>query len=133
MAKKASPNYEYYMQEWKELEQLRLILAEIDRFSFSNVRANSQEVSTKRRSKLGLYGDILSAIQNEATNGKVKLTRVQFRSNTSYDKLIKYLNELEKKDLIEKNPLRITDKGMQFLREYSKIRDNLEKISKDFL
>ncbi|MEO9308897.1 MAG: winged helix-turn-helix domain-containing protein [Nitrososphaera sp.] len=115
------------------MRQILKCLAEIDRFSSNNTRIISQEASTKRRSKLGLYGDILSAIQDEASNGKVKLTRVQFRSNTSYDKLIRYLNELEKKNLIEKNPLKITNKGWKFLREYSKIRDDIERISQDFL
>lgn len=119
------------MQEFHELEQLRLILEEITKFSATHTKMDSK--TTKRRSRLGLYSDILSAIQEESSTGKVKLTRVQFKSNTSYDKLITYLNELEKKKLIEKNPIRITNKGWQFLREYSKIKDNLEKISNDFL
>ena len=50
-----------------------------------------------RRSKLEIYYDILNAITKESSYGEVKPTRVQFMSNTSYDKLITYFDELEKK------------------------------------
>lgn len=49
-----------------------------------------------------IYNDILSAINLELTNGngEAKPTRVQSLSNLAYDKLVRYLNELEVKKMI---------------------------------
>jgi predicted transcriptional regulator len=44
-------------------------------------------------------------------------------SNLAYDKLVRYLNELEGKRMIVQNPLRITEKGHDFLQDYDRIRD----------
>lgn len=75
-----------------------------------------------------LYHDILKSILDELVdnesgdgNGKVKPTRVQLRSNLAYDKLAKYLNELENKKMIIKDPLQITPKGRDFLRDFDRI------------
>jgi predicted transcriptional regulator len=70
-----------------------------------------------------IYNDILSAIKVELTNGEAKPTRVQSLSNLAYDKLVRYLDELENKKLIVQNPLRITEKGYDFLQDYDRIRD----------
>ena len=75
-----------------------------------------------------LYHDILKGILDELVdnesgdgNGKIKPTRVQLRSNLAYDKLAKYLNELERNKLIIKDPLQITPKGRDFLRDFDRI------------
>jgi predicted transcriptional regulator len=70
-----------------------------------------------------IYSDILRAIKEELTNGEAKPTRVQSMSNLAYDKLVRYLNELEGKSMIAQNPLRITEKGHDFLQDYDRIRD----------
>jgi predicted transcriptional regulator len=70
-----------------------------------------------------IYNDILSAIKVELTNGEAKPTRVQSLSNLAYDKLVRYLDELENKKLIVQNPLTITEKGYDFLQDYDRIRD----------
>jgi predicted transcriptional regulator len=70
-----------------------------------------------------IYNDVLSAIKVELTNGEVKPTRVQSLSNLAYDKLVRYLNELESKKMIMQNPLGITEKGYDFLQDYVRIRD----------
>jgi predicted transcriptional regulator len=44
-----------------------------------------------------IYNDILNAINLELTNDGAKPTRVQSLSNLAYDKLVRYLNELERK------------------------------------
>jgi predicted transcriptional regulator len=63
----------------------------------------------------------------ESNNGEgAKPTRVQIRSNLAYDKLTKYLNELKTKEMILKNPLRITEKGRDFLQIYDHIRNESE-------
>jgi predicted transcriptional regulator len=77
-----------------------------------------------RRSKLELYNDILKAIVDEITNhddGIAKPTRVQLRSNLAYDKLARYLDELENKKMILQSPLLITEKGRDFLQDYDRI------------
>jgi predicted transcriptional regulator len=70
-----------------------------------------------------IYNDILSAIKVELTNGEAKPTRVQSLSNLAYDKLVRYLGELESKEMIVQNPLSITEKGHDFLQDYDRIRD----------
>jgi predicted transcriptional regulator len=69
-----------------------------------------------------IYNDILSAINLELTNGEAKPTRVQTLSNLAYDKLVRYLNELEGREMITQDPLRITEKGRDFLQDYDRIR-----------
>jgi predicted transcriptional regulator len=70
-----------------------------------------------------IYNDVLSAINLELTNGEAKPTRVQTLSNLSYDKLVRYLSELEGKKMIVQDPLQITEKGHDFLQDYDRIRD----------
>jgi predicted transcriptional regulator len=70
-----------------------------------------------------IYNDILSAINLELVNGEAKPTRVQTLSNLAYDKLVRYLNELEAKKMIMQDPLEITEKGRDFLQDYDRIRD----------
>ena len=69
-----------------------------------------------------IYNDILSAINLELTNGEAKPTRVQSLSNLAYDKLVRYLNELEGKKMIIQDPLQITEKGRDFLQDYDRIK-----------
>ena len=69
-----------------------------------------------------IYNDILSAINVELTNGEAKPTRVQTLSNLAYDKLVRYLNELEGKKMIMQDPLQITEKGRDFLHDYDRIK-----------
>lgn len=89
----------------------------------------------ERRPKLQIYFDILRAISDEiADEGIARPTRVQFRSNMSYDKLSRYLLELENKKLINKNPsISLSDKGQNFMRDYDKINDFIEKLGLDYL
>ena len=89
----------------------------------------------ERRPKLQIYFDVLRAIADEiAVEGVARPTRVQFRSNMSYDKLSRYLLELENKKLINKKPtMSLTNKGQNFMRDYDKINDFIEKLGLDYL
>jgi predicted transcriptional regulator len=69
-----------------------------------------------------IYNDILSAIKLQLTNGEAKRTKVQSLSNLAYDKLVRYLNELESKKMIMQDPLQITEKGRDFLQDYDRIK-----------
>ena len=70
-----------------------------------------------------IYNDILSAIKLELTSGEAKPTKVQSLSNLAYDKLARYLDELEGKKMIMQEPLVITEKGHDFLQDYNRIKD----------
>lgn len=80
-----------------------------------------------------IYNDILSAINLELTNGEAKPTRVQTLSNLAYDKLVRYLNELEGKKMIMQDPLQITDKGRDFLQDYDRIKGFVLDMSVKYL
>ena len=71
-----------------------------------------------------MYNDILKAIGDEIVNDDnsvVLPTRVQLRCNLAYDKLTRYLDELENRKMIQQSPLLITEKGRDFLQDYDRI------------
>ena len=86
-----------------------------------------------RRSRLELVFDILLAIRKKG--GEIKPTHLMYKSNLSHKLLTEYLEELMTKEMIEviendvkKNKrvqriITITDKGLDFLEEYNKIRE----------
>ena len=48
-----------------------------------------------------------------------------------YDKLTKYLEEMEKKGTIQKEKsISVTEKGMQFHKDYSRINDLINELTK---
>ena len=85
-------------------------------------------MAREKRTKIQLYFDIISAIIPEED---ISPTRIQFKCNTSYDKLMKYLGEMEEREIISKNgSIDVTDKGKKFHSDYSKINDLISEISK---
>ena len=80
-----------------------------------------------------IYNDILSAMRLELTNGEARPTRIQSLSNLAYDKLVRYLNELEGKQMIVKDPLLITEKGHDFLEDYERIKDFVAAMGVKYL
>jgi predicted transcriptional regulator len=80
-----------------------------------------------------IYNDVLSAIKVELINGGARTTRVQSLSNLAYDKLTRYLGELETKKMITQNPLGITEKGQDFLQDYDRIKDFLQEMGVKYL
>jgi len=83
-----------------------------------------------------LYNDILKAIVAEITNDDdrmAKPTRVQLRSKLAYDKLARYLDELETKKMILQRPLLITEKGKDFLQDYDRISNFILEMGIKYL
>ena len=84
-----------------------------------------------------LYYDILKAIVEEITidddRAAAKPTRVQLRSNLAYDKLTRYLDELESKRMILQSPLLITEKGRDFLQDYDRISNFILEMGIKYL
>ena len=87
-----------------------------------------------RRSKIQIFFDIVSAIIDDTQNNEsISPTRIQFKCNTSYDKLTKYLEEMEKKEIIQREKSSaITEKGMQFHKDYSRKNELINEINKKF-
>ena len=96
---------------------------------------NRRNFTALRRGKLEIYYDILASIREEKINSKmVKPTRVQHRSHMAYDKMLRYLNELARKDLISKKPpIRITEKGENFMLDFEKIKEQFDKMTLTYL
>lgn len=74
----------------------------------------------KQRSVLRIQLDILNAVRDE---GNAKPTHILYKANLSHDRLVKYLDELTAKGLIqvqqegENRFYRMTPKGISFLIE----------------
>ena len=81
----------------------------------------------ERRTKYEIIYDILEVLQRKG--GSVKPTHVLYGGNLSYDRLKKYMAELEESGLIEKvshegrTRYRLTEKGYKFLAEYKKVKE----------
>jgi len=84
-----------------------------------------------KRSKLQIYFDVISAIIVEKQdNEEVSKTRLQHKSNTSYDKLLKYLDEMTEKGLIKtENEIDTTKLGIKFYNDYSNVNDLINEIT----
>ncbi|MBI2668501.1 hypothetical protein HYX14_01535 [Candidatus Woesearchaeota archaeon] len=86
-----------------------------------------------RRSRLELVYDILSSIQNKG--GRIKPTHLMYKSNLSHKLLNSYLDELVQKELVRveeefsrkressTKTVVLTDKGMNFLSEFRRMRE----------
>ena len=83
-----------------------------------------------RRNKMKIYGDLLSILKAEKNNtDKIVLTRVQTRINVPFDRLKSYISDLEDLNLIEDQlSYNLTQKGKQYLEEYKKIIDFMERM-----
>ena len=73
-----------------------------------------------KRSKLQIYFDVITAILSEKQdNDEISKTRIQHKSNTSYDKLLKYLDEMSQKGLIKLDyEIGATEMGLKFHQDY---------------
>ena len=90
-------------------------------------------MSSNRRSRLELISDILLAIQNKG--GKIKPTHLMYKSNLSHKLLNSYLEELLQKELVRveeeyikkrkatSKTVVITEKGLNFLSEFRRMRE----------
>ena len=84
-----------------------------------------------KRGKLQIYFDVFSAILLEKQdNEEILKTRLQHKSNTSYDKLLKYLDEMNNKGLIKmENKIDTTELGQKFHKDYSNVNNLINEIT----
>ena len=81
----------------------------------------------KKRSKLQIIHDILSAIKNKG--GKIKPTHLLYKSNLSHQMMNEYISDLKKKEFIyeelegkkQSKVYVLSPKGYKYLVEYKTI------------
>jgi len=81
----------------------------------------------KKRSRLEIISDMLSAIQNKG--GRIKPTHLMYKANLSHEQLTSYLEELVEKELVEeiksekKNKyFIITERGDHFVQKIKEMK-----------
>jgi len=57
----------------------------------------------RRRDKLKIFGDLLSALNDQSKTEKIVLTRVQAQINAPFDRLKNYISELISLGLVKEN------------------------------
>jgi predicted transcriptional regulator len=78
--------------------------------------------TTKYRSQMKIYVDIMRVIQRE--ENRAKPTRILYGANLSYDRLLKHLDELKTLGVIEEivesddRFYKLTQKGIEFLNQF---------------
>ena len=96
---------------------------------------NMEKIMAKeRRTKTQIFFDIITAVIDDTQNNEsIILTRIQVKCNTSYDKLTKYLAEMENRGMIEKGKsITVTVRGMEFHKDYSRINDLINEMNEKF-
>jgi predicted transcriptional regulator len=87
--------------------------------------------SHNRRDRVRIYADILGNIHRIHLAGKkATVTGIQTKVNVPFVRFKEYVEDLEKKGLLIKTETEIalTEKGVQYLKEYRKVREFLEKF-----
>ena len=89
---------------------------------------------SSRRGKFEIFFDLLRAITEEQSrNGRISPTRVQHLANMSYDKMTRYLKEMENFGFISnKSGIKITDKGGNYISDFTKVDDIVAQIEKKY-
>lgn len=82
-----------------------------------------------RRDKMKIFGDLLSALRSESSNKKIVLTQVQMKVNVPFDRLKTYIAELVDLNLVQdETSLKLTNKGISYLREYDTVLDFMKRM-----
>ena len=96
---------------------------------------NMEKIIAKvRRAKIQIFFDVITAVIADTQNNEsVSPTRIQIKCNTSYDKLTKYLEEMEKRGMIEREKsITVTERGIEFHKDYSRINDLINEMNEKF-
>ena len=89
----------------------------------------------ERRTKTQIFFDIITSVIDDTQNNEsIVLTRIQVKCNTSYDKLTKYLAEMEDRGMIEKGKsITVTVRGMEFHKDYSRINELINELNQKLI
>ena len=81
----------------------------------------------RKRSRMNIISDMLTIIREKGEG--IKPTHLMYKANLSHNQMQLYLNDLIKKDLIEKtvskkeNRIIITKSGRDFLIQYTRMKE----------
>jgi len=91
-------------------------------------------IAKERRTKTQIFFEVIAAVIDDTQNNEsISPTRIQLKCKTSYDKLTKYLEEMEKRGIIEKEKsIIITERGMEFHKDYSRINELINEMNEKF-
>jgi len=91
-------------------------------------------MAKERRAKTQIFFEVIAAVIDDTQNNEsISPTRIQLKCKTSYDKLTKYLEEMEKRGMIEKEKsIIVTERGMEFHKDYSRINDLINEMNEKF-
>lgn len=92
--------------------------------------ANGEPLKLRRRSRLVIYLDILSAVERvKLKYGLAKMTKVQYQVNVPYDRFKTYIDELIRLGLVEwGDQLSLTERGQAYVLECNRFVDFLESL-----
>lgn len=89
-----------------------------------------------KRDRISILHDILEVIRDRGE--KVKPTHVMYKANLSHQMLTDYMKELLEKELIRERPEKsgkktysLTDKGYNFLKDYTIIKRFMDSYGLD--
>ena len=91
-------------------------------------------MAKERRAKTQIFFEVIAAVIDDTQNNEsVSPIRIQLKCKTSYDKLTKSLEEMEKRGMIEKEKsIIVTERGMEFHKDYSRINDLINEMNEKF-
>jgi predicted transcriptional regulator len=81
-------------------------------------------VKQEKRSRFQIYFDILQVICCDSEEEQLNPTRIAHKSNLPYDRFRNYLNHLMELGMVYRKTsgdLTVTEKGMEFVKEYEKM------------
>lgn len=84
----------------------------------------------ERRDRARIYAEILEKIRRASdADEKLTITRVQTELNVPFVRFREYIDDLKKKKLIIiETKIALTERGLEYLKEYGKVREFLEKF-----
>lgn len=98
----------------------------------SSKGSGSSSNSRERRDRARIYAELLEFIYHIILSEKKfpRVTRIQLKINVPFIRFKEYLDDLQKKGLIEKvnSEIRITKKGIQYVEDYKRVREFLQKF-----
>ena len=86
---------------------------------------------TRKRSKVEIYYDILTALRDEAsTRSRISVTRVAGRVNISYDRFMDNIKFLVKIGFCRRGArgYLVAERGLEFLEKYDRFNESLREL-----
>lgn len=86
-------------------------------------------MSRIRRDRLKIYGDLLAVLNEEAKHEKIVLSWIQVKTNLPFNRLKGFIQDLVELGLIEDGiSLKLSEKGIQYLKEYKQVLKFIKRM-----